>query len=52
MDRRWRPVISPALAFEHEATIVTYTKDFEGAERFGIRVIKPKELWTLIGGKG
>jgi putative PIN family toxin of toxin-antitoxin system len=108
--RRWRPVVSPALALEYEAVlkrgtaetgltlqdiddfieylcsrsrlvqiyfrwrptlpdpsddrilevavrtrspVVTFnTKDFAGAERFGIRVIGPKDLLTLIGGTG
>jgi putative PIN family toxin of toxin-antitoxin system len=107
-DRRWRPVISPALAFEYEAVlkrgalgmsltladiddfveylcsrsrlaqiyfkwrpalrdpnddrilevavrtqsaIVTFnTKDFVGAARFGIKVIRPSEMLALVGG--
>jgi putative PIN family toxin of toxin-antitoxin system len=107
-ERRWRPVISPTLAFEYEAVlkrgvpeiglalpdiddfieylcsrsrlvqiyfrwrpvlrdpdddrilevavrtqspVVTFNaRDFAGAERFGIRVISPKEMLTLVGG--
>lgn len=107
-QRRWRPVISPTLAFEYEAVlkrgvpemgltfqdiddfieclcsrsklvqiysrwrpalrdpdddrilevavrtqspVVTFNvKDFAGAERFGIRVISPKEMLTLVRG--
>jgi putative PIN family toxin of toxin-antitoxin system len=109
-QRKWRPVISPALALEYEAVlkrgagdvgltlddiddfveylcsrsnlvqiyfrwrpalpdpnddrilevavrsgcaVVTFnTKDFIGAERFGIKVIGPKDVLTLIGGRG
>jgi putative PIN family toxin of toxin-antitoxin system len=107
-ERRWRPVISPTLAFEYEAVlkrgvseiglalpdiddfieylcsrsrlvqiyfrwrpalrdpdddrilevavrtqspVVTFNaRDFAGAERFGIRVISPKEMLALVGG--
>jgi putative PIN family toxin of toxin-antitoxin system len=107
-ERRWRPVISPTLAFEYEAvlkrgvpdmgltlediddfieylcsrsklvqvyfrwrpalrdpdddrilevavrtqsSVVTFNaRDFAGAERFGIRVISPKEMLTLVRG--
>jgi putative PIN family toxin of toxin-antitoxin system len=107
-ERRWRPVISPTLAFEYEAVlkrgapetgltlrdiddfieylcgrsrlvqiyfrwrptlrdpdddrilevavrtqsaVVTFNaRDFAGAERFGIRVISPKEMLTLVRG--
>ncbi len=108
-DRKWRPVISPTLAFEYEAVLkrgvgqgdlslqdlddfveylcsrsrlvqiyfrwrpvlrdpdddrilevavraqsvpVTFNrKDFAGADRFGIKVIGPKELLAAIGDK-
>ena len=107
-DRRWRPVLSPALALEYEAVlkregvgtnleltdvddfveylcsrsrlvqiyfkwrptlrdpnddrvlelavrtqaaVVTFNaKDFAEAERFGIRIMRPGEMLTLMGG--
>ena len=37
------------VAVRTRSPVVTFnTKDFAGAERFGIRVISPKELLTLI----
>jgi len=56
---RWRPTLPDPdddrileAAVRTRSTIVTFnTKDFVGAERFGIRVIGPKELLTQIGGK-
>jgi putative PIN family toxin of toxin-antitoxin system len=107
-QKRWRPVISPTLAFEYEAvlkrgavdvgltlgdvddlieylcsraklvqiyfrwrpalrdpnddrilevavrmgcSVVTFnTKDFVGSERFGVRVLRPREVLRRIGG--
>jgi putative PIN family toxin of toxin-antitoxin system len=57
---RWRPTLSDAdddrileVAVRTRAAVVTFNgKDFLGAERFGIRVIRPKELLALIGGMG
>ncbi|HWB96992.1 MAG TPA: putative toxin-antitoxin system toxin component, PIN family [Bryobacteraceae bacterium] len=57
---RWRPTLPDPnddrileVAVRTRSTIVTFnTKDFVGAERFGIRVISPKELLTLVGGMG
>jgi hypothetical protein len=32
--------------------VITFNaKDFAGAEQFGIRIISPKEMLTLVGGK-
>lgn len=55
---RWRPTLPDPnddrileVAVRTGSPVVTFnTKDFAGAERFGIRVISPKELLTLIGG--
>jgi putative PIN family toxin of toxin-antitoxin system len=53
---RWRPALPSnddrilEVAVRTRASIVTFnTKDFVGAERFGISVISPSELMTLIG---
>lgn len=56
---RWRPALPDPdddrileLAVRARATLVTFnTKDFVGAEQFGIRVVGPKELLSMIGGR-
>jgi putative PIN family toxin of toxin-antitoxin system len=55
---RWRPTLPDPnddrileVAVRTGSAIVTFnTNDFKGSERFGIRVISPKELLALIGG--
>jgi predicted nucleic acid-binding protein len=40
------------VAVRKRAPVVTYNiKDFAGADRFGIRVMSPKEFLTRIGGR-
>jgi predicted nucleic acid-binding protein len=54
---RWRPALPDPnddrileVAVRTSSRIVTFnTRDFTGAERFGIEVISPRELLTLIG---
>ena len=56
---RWRPALRdpdddciPEVAVRRGAPVVTYnTKDFAGAGRFGIQVIRPKEFLSLMGGR-
>jgi predicted nucleic acid-binding protein len=56
---RWRPALRDPnddrileVAVRSGAPVVTYnTKDFSGAERFGIQVIRPKEFLSLVGGR-
>ena len=54
----WRPYLKDRkddmfleLAVESESDyIITYNKrDFEGIEKFGIRIITPKEFLKVIG---
>ena len=55
---RWRPALRDPdddrileVAVRTQSQVVTFNaKDFAGAERFGIRVISPKEMLTLVGG--
>jgi putative PIN family toxin of toxin-antitoxin system len=55
---RWRPALPDPdddrileVAVRSQAAVVTFnTRDFGGAERFGIRVISPKEMLALAGG--
>jgi putative PIN family toxin of toxin-antitoxin system len=55
---RWRPALSDPdddrileLAVRAQATIVTFNaRHFAEAAKFGIRVISPKEMLTLVGG--
>jgi predicted nucleic acid-binding protein len=55
---RWRPALRDPdddrileVAVRTQSAVVTFNaKDFAGAERFGIRVISPKEMLTLVGG--
>jgi predicted nucleic acid-binding protein len=55
---RWRPVLPNPdddrileLAVRTHAALVTFnTRDFVGAEQFGIQVISPKEMLALAGG--
>jgi putative PIN family toxin of toxin-antitoxin system len=55
---RWRPALPDPdddrileVAVRSQAVVVTFnTRDFAGAERFGIRVIGPKEMLALAGG--
>ena len=54
---RWRPVLRDAdddrileVAVRAQSAVVTFNrKDFAGADRFGIKVMAPKELLTAIG---
>ena len=54
----WRPfskdpkddmVLELAVAAECEYLVTFNEKDFEGAERFGIKVVEPKEFLKRIG---
>jgi predicted nucleic acid-binding protein len=56
---RWRPTLPDPnnddrileVAVRPKCPIVTFNaRDFMGAERFGVRVMSPKELLTLVGG--
>jgi len=55
---RWRPALRDPdddriveVAVRTQSAIVTLNaRDFGGAERFGIRVISPKEMLTLVRG--
>ena len=55
---RWRPALRDPdddrileVAVRTQSAVVTFNaKDFAGAERFGIQVISPKEMLTLVGG--
>ena len=55
---RWRPALRDPnddrileVAVRAKCPIVTFNaRDFAGSERFGIRVMTPKEVLTLIGG--
>ncbi len=57
---RWRPVLHDPdddrileLAIRASCSIVTFNaRHFVGSERFGVRVVSPKELLTLIGDRG
>ncbi len=60
---RWRPTlpdpnddrileVAVRTGAARSAVVTFNTKDFAGAERFGIRVISPKKLLTLIGAIG
>jgi putative PIN family toxin of toxin-antitoxin system len=54
---RWRPALRDPdddrileVAVRTQSMVVTFNaKDFAGAKQFGIRVISPKELLTLVG---
>ena len=55
----WRPtlkdpsddmVLEVAVASGSEAIVTHNKKDFEGASRFGLKVLSPKEFLTLRGG--
>lgn len=53
----WRPILKDIqddmvleLAVKAKSMIVTYNKDdFKGAEKFGIRLLDPKEFLILLG---
>ena len=55
---RWRPALRDPdddrileVAVRTQSAVVTFNaRDFAGAERFGIRVISPKEMLTLVRG--
>jgi putative PIN family toxin of toxin-antitoxin system len=54
---RWRPILPDAdddrileVAVRSGSNIVTFNRaDFRGADRFGVRIITPRELLTAIG---
>lgn len=54
---RWRPVLHDPdddrileLAIRARSSIVTFNaRHFAGADRFGVRVMSPREVLTLIG---
>ena len=56
---RWRPTLPDPnddrileVAVRAKCPIVTFNaRDFVGSERFGVRVMSPKEVLTLIGGR-
>ena len=55
---RWRPFLRDPdddrileVAVRTHALLVTFNaRDFKGADQFGVRVISPKELLTLVRG--
>ena len=56
---RWRPAFPNPdddrileVAVRVPSMVITFnTKDFAGAEQFGIRIIRPQEMLTLVGGQ-
>ena len=54
---RWRPILPDAdddrileVAVRSGSSLVTFNRaDFQGAERFGVQIISPKDVLTAIG---
>jgi predicted nucleic acid-binding protein len=54
---RWRPALPDPdddrileVAVRRQSMVITFNaKDFAGGEQFGIRIISPKEMLTLVG---